>query len=89
MTNKSEVVFDTVESAIEEFKLGHAIVVVDDEDRENEGDLILPGSLITTESMNFMIKNTSGVVCVPMESEDLDRLKVPPMTAVNEDKKSA
>jgi len=88
MTNKSEVVFDTVESAIEEFKLGHAIVVVDDEDRENEGDLILPGSLITTESMNFMIKNTSGVVCVPMESEDLDRLKVPPMTAVNEDKKS-
>jgi 3,4-dihydroxy 2-butanone 4-phosphate synthase/GTP cyclohydrolase II len=38
--------------------------------------------------MNFMIKNTSGVVCVPMESEDLDRLKVPPMTAVNEDKKS-
>jgi 3,4-dihydroxy 2-butanone 4-phosphate synthase / GTP cyclohydrolase II len=88
MTNKSEVMFDTVESAIEEFKLGHAIVVVDDEDRENEGDLILPGSLITTESMNFMIKNTSGVVCVPMESEDLDRLKVPPMTAVNEDKKS-
>lgn len=88
MTNNSEVVFDTVESAIEEFKLGHAIVVVDDEDRENEGDLILPGSLITTESMNFMIKNTSGVVCVPMESEDLDRLKVPPMTAVNEDKKS-
>jgi 3,4-dihydroxy 2-butanone 4-phosphate synthase/GTP cyclohydrolase II len=88
MKGNSEVVFDTVESAIEEFKKGHAIVVVDDEDRENEGDLILPGSLINTESMNFMIKNTSGVVCVPMESEDLDRLKVPPMTAVNEDKKS-
>jgi len=58
MKDNADVVFDTVESAIEEFKLGHAIVVVDDEDRENEGDLILPGSLINTESMNFMIKNT-------------------------------
>jgi len=87
MKDNTEVVFDTVESAIEEFKKGNAIVVVDDEDRENEGDLILPGDLISTESMNFMIKNTSGVVCVPMEAEDLDRLKVPPMTTVNEDKK--
>ena len=87
MKDNTEVVFDTVESAIEEFKKGNAIVVVDDEDRENEGDLILPGDLISTESMNFMIKNTSGVVCVPMEAKDLDRLKVPPMTTVNEDKK--
>ena len=88
MKDNSEVVFDTVESAIEEFKKGNGVVVVDDEDRENEGDLILPGELISTESMNFMIKNTSGVVCVPMEPEDLDRLKVPPMTTINEDKKS-
>ena len=88
MNDNVEIVFDSVESAIEEFKKGNGIVVVDDEDRENEGDLILPGELISTESMNFMIKNTSGVVCVPMESEDLDRLKVPPMTTINEDKKS-
>ena len=88
MKDNVEIVFDSVESAIEEFKKGNGIVVVDDEDRENEGDLILPGELISTESMNFMIKNTSGVVCVPMESEDLDRLKVPPMTTINEDKKS-
>ena len=88
MKDNAEVVFDTVESAIEEFKKGNGVVVVDDEDRENEGDLILPGELISTESMNFMIKNTSGVVCVPMEPEDLDRLKVPPMTTINEDKKS-
>ena len=88
MKDNAEVVFDTVESAIEEFKKGNGVVVVDDEDRENEGDLILPGELIRTESMNFMIKNTSGVVCVPMEPEDLDRLKVPPMTTINEDKKS-
>ena len=62
MKDNVEIVFDSVESAIEEFKKGNGIVVVDDEDRENEGDLILPGELISTESMNFMIKNTSGVV---------------------------
>ena len=88
MSDDNKVEFDSIESAIEEFKAGKALVVVDDEDRENEGDLVLAGTLITTESMNFMIKNTSGVVCVPMLAEDLDRLNLPPMTAINEDKKS-
>ena len=88
MNDDNKVKFDSIESAIEEFKAGKALVVVDDEDRENEGDLVLAGALITTESMNFMIKNTSGVVCVPMLAEDLDRLNLPPMTAINEDKKS-
>ncbi len=88
MSDDNKVKFDSIESAIEEFKAGKALVVVDDEDRENEGDLVLAGTLITTESMNFMIKNTSGVVCVPMLAEDLDRLNLPPMTAINEDKKS-
>ncbi len=88
MSDDNKVEFDSIESAIEEFKAGKALVVVDDEDRENEGDLVFAGTLITTESMNFMIKNTSGVVCVPMLAEDLDRLNLPPMTAINEDKKS-
>lgn len=88
MSDDNNVEFDSIESAIEEFKAGKALVVVDDEDRENEGDLVLAGALITTESMNFMIKNTSGVVCVPMLTEDLDRLNLPPMTSINEDKKS-
>ena len=88
MSDDNKVEFDSIESAIEEFKAGKALVVVDDEDRENEGDLVFAGALITTESMNFMIKNTSGVVCVPMLAEDLDRLNLPPMTAINEDKKS-
>ena len=88
MSDDNKVKFDSIESAIEEFKAGKALVVVDDEDRENEGDLVFAGTLITTESMNFMIKNTSGVVCVPMLAEDLDRLNLPPMTAINEDKKS-
>ena len=85
--NKKTITFDSIDDAIEDFKKGKPVVVVDDEDRENEGDLIIAGSLITTESMNFIIRNTSGVVCVPMESEDLDRLNLPPMTLVNEDKK--
>ena len=88
MNDDNKVEFDSIESAIEEFKAGKALVVVDDEDRENEGDLVFAGALITTESMNFMMKNTSGVVCVPMLAEDLDRLNLPPMTAINEDKKS-
>ncbi len=88
MSDNNKVEFDSIESAIEEFKAGKGLVVVDDEDRENEGDLVFAGTLITTESMNFMIKNTSDVVCVPMLAEDLDRLNLPPMTAINEEKKS-
>jgi len=85
--SNNDIVFDSIESAIEDFRNGKGLIVVDDEDRENEGDLILPGELITQDLMSFMIKHTSGVVCVPMSGEDLDRLKLPPMTAVNEDKK--
>ena len=66
--NNTTITFDSIDVAIEDFKKGKAVVVVDDDDGENEGDLIIAGSLITTESMNFIIRNTSGVVCVPMES---------------------
>jgi 3,4-dihydroxy 2-butanone 4-phosphate synthase/GTP cyclohydrolase II len=51
------------------------VVVVDDEDRENEGDLVMAASRCTSEAMAFIIKHTSGVVCVPMEGADLDRLR--------------
>jgi 3,4-dihydroxy 2-butanone 4-phosphate synthase/GTP cyclohydrolase II len=80
--------FNTIEEAVDDFKSGKPVVVVDDEDRENEGDLIISGSLITEEQMNFFIQNTSGVICVPMEGEDLDRLNIPLMTLTNEDKKN-
>lgn len=79
--------FDSVEDAIAAIARGEAVVVVDDEDRENEGDLIFAGSLATTELMAFTIRHTSGVVCVPMPGEWLDRLSIPPMTSVNEDSK--
>lgn len=78
---------DLIEVAIEEFKNGRPIIVVDDADRENEGDLVFAAQSTTSELMAFMIRHTSGVVCVAMEGEDLDRLNLPPMTLINEDKK--
>ena len=83
----SSVEFDSIEHAVEQIAQGRMVVVVDDEDRENEGDLIMAASACTTEQMAFIIRHTSGVVCVPMEGEDLDRLHLPPMTNINEDRK--
>ena len=78
---------DPVEDAIAAMGRGEAIVVVDDEDRENEGDLIFAGSKATTELTTFMIRYTSGYICVGMAGEILDRLNLPPMTAVTEDRR--
>lgn len=78
---------DSVEVAIAEIAAGRAIVVVDDEDRENEGDLIFAASKATTELTALMIRYTSGYICVGADGELLDRLHLPPMTAVNEDRK--
>lgn len=79
------VVLDRIEDAIAEFAAGRAVVVVDDEDRENEGDIIFAAELATPELLAFMIRYTSGVVCVPLEGGDLDRLDLPLMTARNEE----
>ncbi|MDQ1539697.1 MAG: 3,4-dihydroxy 2-butanone 4-phosphate synthase / cyclohydrolase [Actinomycetota bacterium] len=79
--------FDTIDRAIEEIAAGKAVVVVDDEDRENEGDLIAAASKATPELVAFMVKHTSGVLCVPMHGKTLDRLGLPPMTTKNEDAK--
>jgi 3,4-dihydroxy 2-butanone 4-phosphate synthase/GTP cyclohydrolase II len=78
---------DSIEDAIAAIRAGQAVVVIDDEDRENEGDLIFAASAATPELVGFMIRHTSGYVCVPMKGEDLDRLGLPPMTAINEDRK--
>ena len=79
--------FDDIEAAIAAIAAGKPIVVTDDEDRENEGDLIFASELATTELVGFMNRYTSGVICVAMEGAELDRLDLPPMTAVNEDRK--
>ncbi|OKJ02885.1 bifunctional 3,4-dihydroxy-2-butanone-4-phosphate synthase/GTP cyclohydrolase II [Kitasatospora sp. CB01950] len=78
---------DPVERAIADIALGRAVIVVDDEDRENEGDIVFAASAATPELMAFTVRYSSGVICVPMPGADLDRLRLPPMTQVNEDRK--
>jgi len=82
-----EVRLDPVQDAVAAIRAGQAVVVVDDEDRENEGDLIFAAQRATPELVGFMIRYTSGYICVPMEGPELDRLGLPPMTRVNEDRK--
>jgi 3,4-dihydroxy 2-butanone 4-phosphate synthase/GTP cyclohydrolase II len=80
------VVLDTVERAISDIAAGRAVVVVDDADRENEGDIIFAASKATPALLAFTIRHTSGVICVPMLGEDLDRLQLPLMTAKNNER---
>jgi 3,4-dihydroxy 2-butanone 4-phosphate synthase / GTP cyclohydrolase II len=75
---------DSVEDAIAAVAKGQMVVVIDDDDRENEGDLIAAASRITAEQMAFMIRNTSGIVCAPLTAEEARRLKLDPMVAVND-----
>lgn len=77
--------FDTVESAIAAIARGEMIVVVDDQDRENEGDLVMAAEKITPEAVNFMAQWARGLICVPMAAEDLDRLHLPPMVDAPQD----
>ena len=73
--------FSRIEQAIDAVRRGEFVVVVDDEDRENEGDLILAAEKMTPEKMAFMIRFTSGVVCLSMEGSRLDELQLPLMVA--------
>jgi 3,4-dihydroxy 2-butanone 4-phosphate synthase / GTP cyclohydrolase II len=82
----STVRLDTIERAVEDFRAGRAVVVVDDENRENEGDLVFAASKATPELLAFTIRYTSGVICVPMEGAALDRLAVPLMTPHNRER---
>lgn len=75
--------FDSVEDAIAAIAAGQPIIVSDDEDRENEGDLIMAASKATPETINLMIRHGSGIVCVPMLGPQLDRLGLGPMVARN------
>jgi 3,4-dihydroxy 2-butanone 4-phosphate synthase/GTP cyclohydrolase II len=75
--------FDPIEKVLEDFRQGRLVIVTDDSNRENEGDLIAAAEKATPELVNFMIRYTSGVLCVPMEGSDLDRLDLPLMTVRN------
>jgi len=76
---------DPVERAVADIAAGRAVVVVDDEDRENEGDIIFAAAKATPELMAFTIRHSSGVICVPMPGAMLDRLEIPLMTPHNKD----
>ena len=78
--------FDTIERAVADIAAGKAVVVVDDEGRENEGDLIFAAEKATPELVAFMIRYTSGYICVPLTGIDCDRLGLPPMYSINQDK---
>ncbi len=71
---------NTIPEILQEIKLGRMVIVVDDEDRENEGDLIMAGSFTKPSDINFMIKHGRGLICVPMEAKMLDSLDLHPMS---------
>ncbi|WP_425445939.1 bifunctional 3,4-dihydroxy-2-butanone-4-phosphate synthase/GTP cyclohydrolase II [Dethiothermospora halolimnae] len=79
--------FNTIKEAIEDIKAGKMVVVVDDENRENEGDLVMAAEKVTTADVNFMTKYGRGLICVPMKEDRLRDLSINPMVTVNTDPK--
>ncbi|BAL91414.1 putative bifunctional GTP cyclohydrolase II/3,4-dihydroxy-2-butanone 4-phosphate synthase [Actinoplanes missouriensis 431] len=77
--------FERIEQAIEDIAAGKPVIVVDDEDRENEGDLIFAAEHATPELVAFMVRYTSGYICVPLPEDEADRLDLPPMFHTNQD----
>ena len=74
---------DSIEDALNDFREGKFVIVVDDEDRENEGDLIMAAEKITPEKVNFMLKNARGVLCVPITLSRADELDLPHQVSDN------
>src|SRR5919199_2454097 len=75
--------FSPVEVIVEEIKAGKTVIVCDDEDRENEGDLTMAAELVTPEDINFMALHGRGLICLPMAGEIIDRLEIPDMVRHN------
>src|SRR5438132_6872801 len=73
-----------IEAVVAAFAKGEVVVVADDDDRENEGDLFVAASLCTPEKMAFIIRNTSGIVCAPLSGDEARRLRLDPMVAAND-----
>ena len=73
----------TIPEAIKDIKAGKFVIVVDDEDRENEGDFVMAAEKVTAESINFMARYGRGLICMPMTGERLDALRIPMMASNN------
>ncbi|MBA3265613.1 MAG: 3,4-dihydroxy-2-butanone-4-phosphate synthase, partial [Nocardioidaceae bacterium] len=85
-SNSSTLRLDSIERALDDIRSGKAVVVVDDEDRENEGDIVFAASKANPQLVAFTIRYSSGVLCVPMEGSALDRLGIPLMTPHNRER---
>jgi len=85
-TTPKEFAFSSVETAIDSIRRGEMLIVVDDENRENEGDLLMAADRITPQAVNFMISEGKGLLCVPMDQEVAQRLEIPLMTTKNSDR---
>ena len=77
--------FNTIEEILEDLKAGKNIILIDDEDRENEGDVICAAEFATLENVNFMAAHARGLICMPMSREYVDRLELHPMCLHNTD----
>ena len=76
---------DRIEDALEDLRAGKSIIVVDDEDRENEGDIICAAEFATLENVNLMAAHARGLICMPMSSEYIEKLDLPQMCSDNTD----
>ena len=84
MTKKTRTELSPIEEAIEEYRKGRFVIIVDDEDRENEGDLTLPAQFVDADAINFMARYGRGLICVAMCAERLDELRIPLMVGRND-----
>ncbi|KAF8909350.1 GTP cyclohydrolase II [Gymnopilus junonius] len=84
--NRTSFAFDTMQEALHSFAAGEFLVVMDDQDRENEGDLIISASQCTTEKMAWMIKHTSGYICISLPRDRLEALEIPMMVPENQER---
>jgi 3,4-dihydroxy 2-butanone 4-phosphate synthase/GTP cyclohydrolase II len=75
----------SVSTAVRALRHGHMVVVVDADDPDDDGDLLLAAAHATPERVAYMMRHTGGILCVPMQSDDLDRLRLPPMVATQRD----
>src|SRR5271168_5069815 len=82
-SDRSSSMFAKIEDAVAEFRAGRMVVVVDDEDRENEGDLTIAAEFCTAEAVNFMAKYGRGLICLTLTEERADFLRLGPMSAKN------
>src|ERR671922_325917 len=75
--------FDSIEDALKEIKRGHFVILIDDEDRENEGDLVMAAEKVSPQAINFMAKHARGLICLSLTPDRVEELQLPPQAAEN------